>query len=240
MNYSIIYYKYRLSGITPQRTDSHPCTRPPSWGTSKAIARRFLGVSPRSIHHRENCQNIFTRIGKLLGMQRQCQEDTKGNPRCTQTTRRSNISKSDDPSVAGPPGCEESPLANILVPLCFLAAVCWLFHILLFLHVWWCIWYLASPLANCLAVEWEQTNTTHRSCDLSLGPPREPPKIIKCQNGSQGHHEPWTITLNSAASQHFRKDRFCNTPYTKCLILEPQTFRFRSRNRWKTRPGTKH
>ena len=28
MNHSIIYYKYQLLSITPQHTDSHPCTRP--------------------------------------------------------------------------------------------------------------------------------------------------------------------------------------------------------------------
>ena len=71
MNYLIIYYMYYVLGIKhhPQHTDSHPCTRPPSWGTrmgAEAAPLRgeargqppFLGVFKCVETHKSQCVQI--------------------------------------------------------------------------------------------------------------------------------------------------------------------------------------
>ena len=77
-------------------------------------------------------------------------------------------------------------------------------------------------------------------------PPGQPWKIIKFQaslqalqsheNLSQGDPKPQKSTLKSSEFQPPWKVDYCNTSYTKCVFLEPQTSRFRAQNRSKKKP----
>ena len=45
-NGSITYYRYFLLGITPQHSDSQPCTKPPLWEHEGTWGARVVGASP--------------------------------------------------------------------------------------------------------------------------------------------------------------------------------------------------